>query len=492
MTSTSIYHDIATRTGGDIYIGVVGPVRTGKSTFIRKFMENAVIPNIEDEYDRTRTIDELPQAGSGKTVMTTEPKFIPDEAVNVLLGEATKMRVKMVDCVGYIVPEALGGTEDGQTRMVHTPWSEEPVPFPEAAETGTRRVIREHSTIGILVTTDGTIGEIPRACYTEAEERVAHELAMQGKPYAIILNSAHPETETATALAYELEKKYNAPVALLNCMELNSDDIGNIMELILQEFPVTEITVSLPGWMKNLESGHWLRRLAADSLGTLCDGISKMGDVTRCFSAAVRAEGIREWRVSALHLADGTAEATMVPEDGLYYRIMSELTGLTIGDEAELIALMRELAETKRAYEKVADALKEVYETGYGIVTPHVADLTLEEPEIIKQAGSYGVKLRASAQSIHMIRANIETEINPIVGTEQQSEELIRYMLNEFEENPQKIWESNMFGKSLYELVNEGLHTKLAHMPEESRKKLSETLERIINEGSGGLICIIL
>lgn len=492
MTSTSIYHDIATRTGGDIYIGVVGPVRTGKSTFIKKFMENAVIPNIEDEYDRTRTIDELPQAGSGKTVMTTEPKFIPDEAVNVLLGEATKMRVKMVDCVGYIVPEALGGTEDGQTRMVHTPWSEEPVPFPEAAETGTRRVIREHSTIGILVTTDGTIGEIPRACYTEAEERVAHELSIQGKPYAIILNSAHPEAEAATTLAYELEKKYNAPVALLNCMELNSDDIGNIMELILQEFPVTEITVSLPAWMKNLESGHWLRRLAAENLNELCDGISKMGDITRCFSNAAKAEGIREWRVSALHLADGTADAAMMPEDGLYYRIMSELTGLTIGDEAELIALMRELAETKCAYEKVADALKEVYETGYGIVTPHVADLTLEEPEIIKQAGSYGVKLRASAQSIHMIRANIETEINPIVGTEQQSEELIRYMLNEFEENPQKIWESNMFGKSLYELVNEGLHTKLAHMPEESRKKLSETLERIINEGSGGLICIIL
>ena len=492
MTSTSIYRDIATRTGGDIYIGVVGPVRTGKSTFIRKFMESAVIPNITDEYDRTRTIDELPQAGSGKTVMTTEPKFIPDEAVNVLLGEATKMRVKMVDCVGYIVPEALGGSEDGQTRMVHTPWSEEPVPFPEAAETGTRRVIRDHSTIGILVTTDGTIGDIPRESYIDAEERVAQELALQGKPYAIILNSAHPESEKATALAYELERKYNAPVALLNCMELDSEDIGNIMELILQEFPVTEITVSLPAWMRSLESGHWLRREVMSSLTDICDNISKMGDIARYFSADQKNDYVKEWRVSALNLADGTAEVMMIPTEGLYYKIMSELTGMPVADEAELIALMRELAETKRAYDKVADALKEVYETGYGIVTPNVTDLTLEEPEIIKQSGSYGVKLRASAQSIHMIRANIQTEINPIVGTEQQSEELIRYMLNEFEENPQRIWESNMFGKSLYELVNEGLHTKLAHMPEESRKKLSETLERIINEGSGGLICIIL
>ncbi len=492
MTSTSIYRDIASRTDGDIYIGVVGPVRTGKSTFIRKFMESAVIPNIPDEYDRTRTIDELPQAGSGRTVMTTEPKFIPDEAVNILLGEATRMRVKMVDCVGYIVPEALGSSEDGQIRMVHTPWSEEPVPFHEAAETGTRRVIREHSTIGILVTTDGSIGEIARESYIDAEERVAHELALQGKPYAILLNSAHPETDEATALAYELEKKYNAPVALLNCMELDADDISNIMELILQEFPITEITATLPTWMRTLESGHWLKKAVTQALNELCDNMSKMGDISRYFSAAQKNEYIKEWRTTALNLADGSAEVMMIPADGLYYKIMSELTGFAIEDEADLVSLMRELAETKRAYDKVADALKEVYETGYGIVTPQVTDLTLEEPEIMKQAGSYGVKLRASAQSIHMIRANIQTEINPIVGTEQQSEELIRYMLNEFEENPQKIWESNMFGKSLYELVNEGLHTKLAHMPEESRKKLSETLERIINEGSGGLICIIL
>ncbi|MBQ8174832.1 MAG: stage IV sporulation protein A [Clostridia bacterium] len=492
MASTSIYRDIAQRTGGDIYIGVVGPVRTGKSTFIRKFMENAVIPNITDEYDRTRAVDELPQAGSGKTVMTTEPKFIPDEAVSVLLGEHTRLRVKMIDCVGYIVPEALGGSEDGEERMVHTPWSETPIPFAEAAEMGTRKVICEHSTIGILVTTDGSIGDIPRESYTEAEERVAHELSLQNKPFAIILNSAHPEREETTALAYELEKKYNAPVALLNCLELNNEDIGNIMELILQEFPTTEMKVSLPEWMRSLESDHWLKKSCTDTLNEICDGISKMGDITRAFSNPVENEYVKEWKVTSLDLADGTADISMIPAEGLYFRIMSELTGFDISDDARLLSLMRELAKTKRAYDKVAGALEQVGKTGYGIVMPDVSELTLQEPEIIKQSGSYGVKLRASAQSIHMIRANIETEINPIVGTEQQSEELVRYMLNEFEENPQKIWESNMFGKSLYELVGEGLHTKLSNMPAESRTKLAETLERIINEGSGGLICIIL
>ena len=376
--------------------------------------------------------------------------------------------------------------------MVHTPWSEEPVPFREAAEIGTKKVIREHATIGILVTTDGSIGDIPRESYVEAEERVAEELHRQNKPFAIIINSATPEKESTTALAYELEKKYNAPVALLDCLELNNEDIGNIMELILQEFPTTEITVSLPAWMRILDSSHWLRRSVTEVLDSISDHITKMGDLMTAFSEAPENPYIKEWHVDTINLADGTAAVTILPADGLYYKIMSELTGFAIKDDADLISLMQELAETKRAHDKVAGALKEVSETGYGIVMPDISELTLQEPEIIKRAGSYGVKLRAAAQSIHMIRANIETEINPIVGTEQQSEELIRYMLNEFEENPRAIWESNMFGKTLYELVNEGLHTKLAHMPEESRKRLGETLERAINEGSGGLICIIL
>lgn len=492
MTSTSIYQDIATRTGGDIYIGVVGPVRTGKSTFIRRFMENAVIPNIKEEYDRTRALDELPQAGSGRTVMTTEPKFIPAEAVAVTLGEKTRLRVKMIDCVGFIVPHALGESEDGALRMVHTPWSDAPVPFREAAEIGTRRVMCEHSTIGILVTTDGTIGEIPRESYVEAEERVAAELAGLGKPFAIVLNSAHPESESASALAYELEKKYNAPVALVNALALDDEDISSIMELILEEFPVTEITLSLPRWMQTLDASHALRREARERLSAICDGIGKMGEITRAFAAAEPCASFQEWRVDALNLADGTAKVTLIPDAGLFHRVVSELTGLEVTDDACLLSLVAELAKTKRAYDKVADALAEVGRTGYGIVMPDPSELSLEEPEIIKQAGSYGVKLRAAAQSIHMIRANIETEINPIVGTEQQSEELVQYLLKEFEENPQKIWESNMFGKSLYELVAEGLNTKLSHMPAESRAKLCETLERVINEGSGGLICIIL
>ena len=349
MASTSIYRDIAKRTGGDIYIGVVGPVRTGKSTFIRKFMENAVIPNIGDEYDRARAVDELPQAGSGKTVMTTEPKFIPDEAVSVLLGEHTRLRVKMIDCVGYVVPEALGQNEEGEVRMVHTPWQEEPIPFAEAAETGTKKVICEHSTIGILVTTDGSIGDIPRESYVDAEERVAHELARQNKPFAIILNSAHPEREDTTALAYELETKYNAPVALLNCLELNNEDIGNIMELILQEFPTTEMTVTLPDWMRSLESGHWLKKSWAQSLDKIADNISKMGDITRAFREAEPNEHVKEWQVSSLDLSDGTAKIELIPADGLYFKIMSELTGFSIKNEGELLSLMHELAKTKRA-----------------------------------------------------------------------------------------------------------------------------------------------
>lgn len=492
MTSTSIYRDIATRTGGDIYIGVVGPVRTGKSTFIRRFMENAVIPNIQEEYDRTRALDELPQAGSGRTVMTTEPKFIPADAVSVTLGERTRLRVKMIDCVGFIVPDALGESEDGTLRMVHTPWSEEPVPFREAAEIGTRRVMCEHSTIGILVTTDGSIGDIPRQNYVEAEERVARELTRLGKPFAIVLNSANPESEEASTLAYALEKKYNAPVALINALSLDSEDIGNIMELILEEFPVTEINLSLPDWIETLDREHWLRRAACDRLRDICDGISKMGEITRAFAAVEPDANFKEWRVDSLNLADGTAGVSLVPESGLYFRVISELTGLEIGDDGKLLATVTELAKTKRAYDKVAGALEEVARCGYGIVMPDATELSLEEPEIIRHAGSYGVKLRAAAQSIHMIRANIETEINPIVGTEQQSQELVQYLLKEFEENPQKIWESNMFGKSLYELVGEGLHTKLSHIPDESRAKLRETLERVINEGSGGLICIIL
>ena len=492
MTSADIYRDISSRTGGDIYIGVVGPVRSGKSTFIKKFMETSVLPRIEDPYEKQRAIDEMPQSASGRTVMTTEPKFIPDEAVSITLGESTKLRVKMVDCVGYIVPEALGQVEDGHPRMVHTPWSDTPLPFREAAELGTRKVIREHSTIGMLVTTDGTIGEIPRENYVEAEERVAAELSAMNKPYAIILNSAHPESRSSIDLAYELEKKYNAPVALVNCLQLTSEDVTQIMELLLEEFPVTEIKMHLPGWTDVLPQNHPIRQSLIEAIGDAADHITKVGDINRYFEMPIDNEYIESWSIRSFDAGRGTAETDIFMKPDLYYTVMSELTGIEIKDEASLIRMMQELVQTKKAYEKVASALQEVNEKGYGIVMPDIDELRLQEPQIVKKAGGYGVKLRASAQSIHMIKAEIETEINPIVGTEQQSEELIRYMLHEFEEDPRRIWESNMFGKSLYELINEGIHTKLAHMPEESRAKLSETLERIINEGSGGLICILL
>lgn len=492
MTSTSIYQDIAERTGGNIYIGVVGPVRTGKSTFIKKFMEAAIIPNIEDEREKTRAIDEMPQSASGKTVMTTEPKFVPDEAVKITLDDSISFKVKMIDCVGYIVPEALGQIENGLPRMVHTPWSDEQLPFKEAAELGTKKVIHDHSTIGMLVTTDGSIGDIPRESYIEAEERVANELSMLNKPYAIILNSANPSDENAIALAYELEKKYNAPVALVNCLELNSEDIGHIIELVLDEFPITELTFSLPEWINALPNDHALRKTILKFVDESADNIFKMGDVKRIQNNLIAFDELERCYASDINAGNGKATLTVELQKELYYKIISELTELDILNEGELLSLVKELAEIKKKYEKVAEALTDVSEKGYGIVMPDIDELRLQEPKIMKQSGGYGVKLKASAQSIHMIKAEIETEINPIVGTEQQSEELIKYMLEEFNEDPRKIWESNMFGKSLYELVNEGLHNKLEHMPEESRQKIAETLERIINEGSSGLICILL
>lgn len=492
MADHSIYKDISERTGGDIYIGVVGPVRTGKSTFIKRFMEALVLPNIEEGYSRERARDEMPQSAAGKTVMTTEPKFIPDEAVAINVDGTSNLKVKMIDCVGYIIPEALGAIEDGQPRMVRTPWSSEPMPFIEAAEMGTRKVITDHSTIGMLVSCDGSIGDIKRESYVEAEERIVRELKELGKPFAIILNSAHPTSDAAVALAYELEAKYEAPVALVSCMDLDAEDIRHILELVLFEFPVCEVKVDLPEWICALEGDHKIKRSLIQSISACAERVEKAGDIKEAFADLSNNEYIKSARVDQIDLGHGCADISVTMSDGLYYSVISELTGFDVKNERELIDLLRELALMRGKYERVAEALQSAESKGYGIVMPDPAELRLADPEIVKQPGGYGVKLSASAQSIHMIRANIETEISPIVGTEQQSEDLVKYMLREFEEDPQSIWQSNMFGKTLYELVNEGLHSKLEHMPESSRQKLSETLERIINEGSGGLICIIL
>ncbi|MBQ9079814.1 MAG: stage IV sporulation protein A [Clostridia bacterium] len=492
MSEHSIYKDIAERTGGDIYIGVVGPVRTGKSTFIKRFMEALVLPNITEGYVRDRARDEMPQSAAGKTVMTTEPKFIPDDAVTIVIDDCASLRVKMIDCVGYIVPEALGTIENGQPRMVRTPWQEEAVPFIEAAEMGTHKVITEHSTIGMLVTTDGSIGEISRDSYVEAEERVVNELKALGKPFAIILNSSNPSSEQAIALAYELEAKYSVPVALVSCLDLDAEDIRHILELVLHEFPVTEVTIKLPDWTAALEDGHRVKLSLMESVRNCAGKVTKTGDIKQAFASLAENEYVKDTTVEEINLGNGRARVAVALEDGLYYSVISELTGFDIGGEDDLIRLLRDFANLKGEYERVAEAMRDAEDKGYGIVMPDISELKLEQPEIVKQAGGYGVRLRASARSVHMIRANIETEISPIVGTEQQSEDLVKYMLEEFSDDPERIWESNMFGKTLYELVNDGLHTKLEHMPEESRDKLSETLERIINEGSNGLICIIL
>lgn len=488
----SVYRDIAERTGGDIYIGVVGPVRTGKSTFIKRFMEELVLPNITGGYSRERARDELPQSAAGKTVMTTEPKFIPDEAVPVTLGDSGTLRVRMIDCVGYIVPDALGAVENDRPRMVHTPWQEDPVPFIEAAEEGTRKVICDHSTIGMVVTTDGTIGEIPRASYEEAEARVVGELRALGKPFAVILNSAHPESPAASELGHALEARYGVPVALVNCLELDADDIREILSMVLDEFAVTEVSVKLPDWITALDPSHRIRASVEASVRECAAAAERAGDIVLAFSKLSENEYLGSVRIDSIDLGTGCAEVSAEAADGLFYTVLGESSGFEINGDADLFRLLGELAAVKKKYDRISGALCDAEEKGYGIVMPGVGELKLAEPQTVRQSGGYGVKLRATAESIHMIRAGIEAEINPIVGSEEQAEELIKYLRREMDGAPGDVWQSNMFGRSLYDLMSDGLHAKLEHIPDDARQKLSETLERIINEGSGGLICILL
>lgn len=487
----NIYEDIAKRTNGEIYIGVVGPVRSGKSSFIKKFMDGAVIPNIEGEYERERAKDETPQSASGKTIMTTEPKFVPDEAVNVRIGDA-KMKVRLIDCVGYMIDGALGVTSEDGARMVSTPWSDKPMEFEKAAELGTKKVITDHSTVGIVVTSDGSYGEFSREDYINAERRVISELQTLGKPFVIVLNSATPESEDAHALALSIEEKYQAPVALVNVLELSSEDFDGIMKLLLGQFSVNEIRFMLPKYISSLDSSHWLRSSITDAIKVATADACRIDDITRCIEALAECEYIDGTPSTICDLGSGEICVDVSLNKDLYYKIISELCDTTISDDEELFRNIKLLSEAKRELDRFASAIDEVNETGYGIVLPDVDDMTLEEPEIVKHSSSYGVKLRASAPSIHMIRAQIETEINPVVGTAEQSQEIVKYMLDEFEDDPKKIWESNMFGKSLYELVNEGLHAKLEHISQDSRARLCDTLTRVINEGSNGLICIIL
>ena len=492
MTEYSIYQDIKERSGGDVYIGVVGPVRTGKSTFIKKFMDLLVIPNIENEYDAQRARDELPQSAMGKTIMTTEPKFVPNEAVSVTLSGNAKMKVRMIDCVGYIVEDSAGYMEDDEPRMVTTPWSDAPIPFHEAAEIGTKKVICDHSTIGLLVTTDGSIADIPRKSYEKAEERVVNELKKINKPFIMLLNSQNPYSEECRALKCELEEKYGVPVVAVSCAELTDSDIEEIIEQVLFEFPLSEVKIRMPGWVTQLDRGHWLSEKLTSAVLAEIKPLEKIRNVQDFCQRISDCDFVKTSLIDGVDLGSGKAVLDLQLPEELFYKILGEESGFEINGEEMLVKLIRDLAKTKREYDKISEALEQVKECGYGVVSPTTEELTLEEPKIVKQGGRYGVKLKASAPSIHMIRANIQAEVSPIVGTEKQSEELVHYLLDEFNSDPAKIWESNIFGKSLYELVNEGVNNKLAKMPDEARRKLATTLERIINEGSGGLICIIL
>ena len=491
MKSKSIYQDMVARTKSEIYIGVFGPVRSGKSSFIKKFMDTLVIPNMEDSALIERTVDELPQSSPGRTIMTTEPKFIPEQAIKIKLEDASVFNVRMIDCVGFIMPSAIGYIEENEPRMVKTPWFEEPIPFNMAAEMGTQKVITEHSTVGVLITSDGSITDIPRDEYEEAEERAVKEVNATGKPYVIILNCVYPNTDSAKKLAKELSEKYQVPVIPLNCIDMDESEIKEIIKTLLYMFPVNEVHFNMPKWVLSLDNSHTLK---SSMVNLIKDNmyINKVKEINNMLNSVSQNEYIEEVRVNELDLGSGTADVKVILKPDLFYKVLGERIGLDIKTESALYDYLVDMADIKKKYQKIEAALKCVEETGYGIVMPEMSDLTLEDPVVIKQNSKYGIKLRANAPSVHMMKANICTEITPLVGSEEQSEELIAYLMNEFSEDPVKIWSSNLFGKSINELVNEGIHAKLSKMPEDAREKVRETIERVINDGCSGLVCIIL
>ena len=492
MEENYLYQDIAKRTNGDIYVGVVGPVRTGKSTFIKRFMDLLVIPNIDNEYNRERARDELPQSAGGRTIMTTEPKFVPNEAVGITIGKNINLNVRLVDCVGYLVNNAIGYLEDDVPRMVKTPWSDEEIPFEEAAEIGTRKVIEEHSTIGVLVTTDGSVTDIPREDYIEAEERVVKELKELNRPFIIVLNSSDPNSEYTRSLANKLQDKYETQVIPTDCDNLDINNIEEIFGRLLYEFPIEQVNINFPRWVDGLPETHWLKEELFDEIRGAFKDINILKQVDGSITKLQDTEVIASTIIKDIQLGTGNINIVINLIEDLFYKVLTEISGVDISNEGELFTSMISFANIKKEYDKISYALQEVRAKGYGVVSPSIDELILDEPEMVKQGSRYGVKLKAKAPSIHMIRADIETEVSPIVGSERQSQELVEYLLSEFESDPKKIWESNIFGKSLNELVNEGLQNKLSRMPEDAQGKLQETLERIVNEGSGGLICIIL
>lgn len=492
MESYDVFADIARRTGGEIYVGVVGPVRAGKSTLTKRFMELLVLPNIEDEYDRQRTIDELPQSGAGRTVMTTEPKFIPDEAVRVTVAGGLALRVRLVDCVGFPIPGALGYTEDSGPRMVTTPWFDYEIPFEEAAEIGTRKVITDHAVLGLVVTTDGSFGELARESFVEAERKAVNALQEIGKPFAVVLNTARPDAPDTERLKESLEDAYGVSVIPTNCAQLDGAGLEHLMEEVLLEFPVREVNIQPPAWVLELEPEHWLRRrFDAAAAQTLLE-VHRLRDVQAALHKLAGYDIVEHVDLLRMDMGTGVADIALAANEETYQQVLQEITGTDLRDRAQLVHLLRELCASKAEFERIGSALQDAQQMGYGMVQPSMDDMQFADPELVRRGNQFGVRLRAKAPSLHVIRADIEAEYTPILGTERQSEDLVNYLMEKFEDDPQKIWESQIFGRSLNEVLREGIRQKLTHMPESAQQKLQETLQRIVNEGSGGLICIIL
>ena len=485
----NIYRDIAARTEGNIYIGVVGPVRTGKSTFIKRIMESLVIPNITDPYRRERATDELPQSGSGKTIMTSEPKFIPEEAVEISPEGTGKMRIRMIDSVGYMVEGAVGAEEDGVPRMVTTPWYDYEIPMTEAAELGTKKVMQEHCSIGIVVTTDGTITDIPRSDYLDAENRAISDMQATGKPFLVIINSASPLSPTAQSVKQEIENRFGIRPVCADCQALSNEDICKLLENLLYAFPMSQLQVHLPRWMDALEQEHPIKNALYEALITRAQQISALAQAKESLAKLKDLEQVLDFSLKKIDLATGTVVCALTFPEQLFYEILSNRAGMPIENEGQLLKLLTELSAIKKEYDKISDALSSVNATGYGIVMPTAEEMVLQKPEVVRKNSSYGVRLKAGAPSIHMIRVDIDTEINPMVGDEKQSQDLIDYLMGE---DPDKLWQSNIFGKSVYALIQEGLTAKLLRTPEDVRSRFRGTLTRVVNEGASGLICLIL
>ena len=491
MDKYEIYDDIKTRTNGDIYIGVVGPVRVGKSTFITQFMQKLVIPNISEKNSKDRTIDELPQSADGKTIMTTQPHFVPNEAVNIKVANA-EMSVRMIDCVGYLISGAMGHVEGEKARLVKTPWSEEELPFEEAATLGTDKVINEHSTIGIMVTTDGSVTDIARSNYIEAEEKVVAQLKKSNKPFVIVLNSKNPQASETKKLSASLEEKYNAPVISVNALELKEGDIDKIFENLLMEFPVKSIRVQLPDWLRALDYNNNIIKEISTEMKNLGNKINRLSDADNNQIAFAESECFDPITYSNIEAGQGIIKFNVVPKEGLFYKVLSQECGIEIQSDYELVSNIKQLAQAKIQYDKIKDALDQVAQTGYGVVEPKPTDFELGEPEIIKQGSRYGVKIKANAPSLHIMRVDVETEVTPLVGSEDQSQDLAKNLVEQFENDPQSIWQTNILGRSLSELVEDNINSKLVMMPVEAQRKMRKTLGRIVNEGKGGVICILL